>query len=96
MVNAQFQDFVRQQMEHVIAALEDLKNYFTNLKNYFSNWEETVKEDGYLLQLLDSLTDKYSTMAERRNHGAVTGEVVEQEGRVGKVHTELGANVELF
>ncbi len=33
MVNAQFQDFVRQQMEHVIAALEDLKNYF-------SNWEE--------------------------------------------------------
>ncbi|MEW6662893.1 MAG: methyl-accepting chemotaxis protein [Bacillota bacterium] len=89
MVNAQFQDYTRQQTEHVIAGLEDLKNYF-------SNWEETVKEDGYLLQLLDSLTDKYSTMAERRNHRAVTGEVVAQEGRVGKVHTELGANVELF
>lgn len=89
MVNAQFQDFARQQMEHVIAALEDLKSYF-------SSQGENVKEDDYLLGLLNKLTDRYSTMTERENHREITGQEVEREGRVGKVYKELGANVEFF
>ncbi|KKM11210.1 hypothetical protein SY88_09715 [Clostridiales bacterium PH28_bin88] len=90
LVTAQFQDLARQQMEHVIGGL-------TELRGHFENWEQQAKDaDRSPSELLNVLINKYTTTIERKNHETVTGHKVGQEGTVGRVNAELGTNVELF
>ena len=87
MASIQFQDVTRQQVEHVIAALQRLDAHFALLRQQLDD-PATEVEFKQLATHLNEIFDGYVMQTQRNQHGQVVGTHAEAG--------EAGAKVELF
>ncbi len=76
----QFQDISRQQIEQVIAALEDLKTHFSGVAGILANTDPDQSWPP-LAERIEQLRSNYVMQRQHQTHAAVTGDDVSDNGR---------------
>lgn len=76
----QFQDISRQQIEQVIAALDDLKTHFSGVAGILSNTDPD-RSWPPLAERIEQLRSHYVMQRQHQTHAAVTGDEVSDGGR---------------
>ena len=75
----QFQDISRQQLEHVMHAIDELESHFKEVDGTLGAERDTGWQP--LKARIESLRDSHVMHSQRVVHGAVTGDSAEQESR---------------
>lgn len=90
--SVQFQDITAQQVGHVIALLEEVREDLGMALNLISGGDTEATREA----LLERAARLYTTASERVNHERATGQKLLDARVVGRTDPGLGDNVELF